>query len=109
MNINNIQYCIIYSTCPNENNSSELISKQLIKLKLAACVTIIDNVTSIYTWENKLEHSNEKLLIIKTKLSLFEAVKEKIIDLHPYTCPEIIAIPIIDGEQMYLNWLNKST
>lgn len=104
-----MQYCIIYVTCPMEGNYSQIISKELIKNKLAACVNIIDRVTSIYTWQNNLESSNEQLLMIKTKLSLFNKLKQLIKSLHPYDCPEIIVVPIIAGEEQYLEWLADHT
>jgi len=102
------KYCLVYSTCPSLGNYSNLISKQLVLGKLAACVSVIDNVSSVYTWENKLETSLEKLLIIKTSIDLFEQVKEKILELHPYTSPEIISVPIINGANDYLSWMNNS-
>lgn len=102
------KYCLVYSTCPKSDNHCEIISKQLISNKLAACVNVIDNVSSTYIWNNQLETSCEKLLIIKTTFLLFEQVKEKILELHPYDCPEIIAVPIINGSDAYLSWIDGS-
>lgn len=100
------KYCLVYSTCPKEDNCAYKISESLISEKLAACVNIVDNIVSVYKWDNKIETNHEKLLIIKTNFLLFEQIKEKISALHPYTCPEIIAVPIIDGNCDYLSWLD---
>lgn len=101
------KYCLVYTTCPALGDYSDVISKQLVLSKLAACVNVIDNISSTYVWNNQLETSCEKLLIIKTTNLLFTKVKEKILELHPYDCPEIIAVPIIDGSEAYLSWLGS--
>lgn len=101
------KYCLVYSTCPESGNYSSIISQQLIESKLAACVNIVDNITSVYAWNQQITTSREHLLIIKTTLLLFEKVKEKILALHPYACPEIIAVPIIHGASGYISWLNS--
>lgn len=104
-----MQYCVIYSTLPVDGEHSKIIAEALLREKLAACISIVDNINSIYAWEGNLESSNEKLLIIKTKSSLFEKVKEQIEALHPYDCPEIIAVPIINANTSYLQWIDDNT
>jgi periplasmic divalent cation tolerance protein len=103
----NTQYCLVYSTCPKDNNHSEYISNQLVSNKLAACVNIVDNIKSIYTWDGKVETSQEQLLIIKTRTDLLPEVKAKILELHPYDCPEIIASPITAGNPDFLSWIDS--
>lgn len=100
--------CVIYCTVPNEFNAN-LIATALIDDNLAACVNIVPSVISVYKWENKVQNDNEMLLIIKTQESKFDDVARKIKELHEYTLPEIIALPIIQGSTEYQNWIVKET
>jgi periplasmic divalent cation tolerance protein len=98
---------ILVLTTTNSKTSATKIGKELIKTKLAACVNIIEKVTSIYKWENEIVEDNEFLLIIKTKKDLFKKVEEEIKELHPYTIPEIISIDISLGSKEYVQWINS--
>jgi len=100
-------YQIVFCTCPNQEIAVKLGSA-LVEAKLAACVNIIPGLTSIYTWQEKIETSTEVLLIIKTKTSLFQALETFILQNHPYECPEIVGIPISQGFSGYLQWIEKS-
>lgn len=103
-----MNYIIILSNT-NSMDSAETIANFLVKEKLAACVNIIPKIKSIYTWQNKIEKEEEVLMLIKTKQSLFNQVKEKITLLHPYEVPEIIRIDIKEGTNNYLNWIKNNT
>ncbi len=103
-----MSYIIILSNT-NSMDSAETIANFLVKEKLAACVNIIPKIKSIYTWQNKIEKEEEVLMLIKTKQSLFNQVKEKITLLHPYEVPEIIRIDIKEGTNNYLNWIKNNT
>ncbi|MBS4760614.1 MAG: divalent-cation tolerance protein CutA [Clostridium sp.] len=100
--------CVIYCTVPNEFNAN-LLATTLVEEKLAACVNIIPSITSVYKWEGIVQTDNELLLMIKTQESKFEDLKNKIIELHEYTVPEIIAVPIILGNEEYQKWIIKET
>ena len=100
--------CIIYCTVPNEFNAN-LIASALVEEKLAACVNILPALTSVYKWEGIVQTDNELLLTIKTREELFSKVEEKIKSLHEYTLPEIIAVPIINGSNDYMDWIRKET
>lgn len=76
---------------------------------MAACVNIIEGVTSIYEWKNELCSENECLMIIKSRKALFNKLKKEIAGLHPYDVPEIISLDITDGLESYLNWMRKNT
>ncbi|MGH7767225.1 MAG: divalent-cation tolerance protein CutA, partial [Candidatus Binatia bacterium] len=71
------------------------------------CVNRVKPVQSIYRWQGKIESSEEVLLIVKTRRDLFERLKEKIQQLHSYSVPEIIALPILAGSESYLRWLEE--
>jgi periplasmic divalent cation tolerance protein len=85
------------------------VGRTLVDEKLAACVTRLPSAQSIYRWEGKVEMSAEELLIIKTRKSLFALLEKRVRELHSYTTPEIIALPIIGGSEPYLSWLGEQT
>ncbi len=92
-----------------DRESGEKIAAALVEERLAACVNIVAGVTSVYRWEGKVQKEAECLLIIKTGVSQFEALQQRIKKLHPYELPEIVALPIIHGSREYLNWLTENT
>lgn len=102
-----MNYHIIYCTCP-DNEVAKQISKALVLDKLAACVNILPNITSIYTWQGELQEDQEQLLLIKSRSDKFEALRQVIIKLHPYELPEIIAVSIDNAVPNYLNWINET-
>ncbi len=93
----------------SSQNEADKIANELVNTKLAACVSIIPNMRSIYTWEGKVESSEEYLLIIKTRAELFEQVKQAIQGLHSYKIPEIISLPITHALDDYVRWINEVT
>lgn len=98
---------IVLCTCPNQEVATKL-GTTLVEAKLAACVNLIPGLTSIYTWQDKVETSTEILLLIKTQARVFHLLEKAIIQDHPYDCPEIISIPITHGFSGYLQWIEKS-
>lgn len=84
------------------------IAQRLVGEKLAACVQIVDSVESTYRWKGKVERTRERLCLIKTRESLFPKVEAAIKALHSYDTPEIITVPVVDGSEEYLRWLNES-
>ena len=84
------------------------IARHLVEQRLAACVNIIPGMESIYRWQGKLESSGEWLLLIKTTVERFPAVRDAIRDLHSCELPECIAISIEDGSSGYLEWIAQS-
>jgi periplasmic divalent cation tolerance protein len=87
---------------------AERIGRALVERGLAACVNVLPAVTSIYRWKGKLEKEEERLLLIKTRAERFEALKQALVSLHPYEVPEVLALPVADGHQPYLDWLDES-
>jgi len=98
---------IILCTCP-DIESAKAIAQQLVEKKHAACVNIIPNVISVYSWQDKIESDNEVQLIIKTQTDKFNDVADEIKRLHRYDTPEIIAMNIQQGDNNYLNWIIES-
>lgn len=99
---------VVYITAPNENEAAR-IAKTIVEERLAGCVNIVRGIRSIYTWQGKIEDESEVLMIVKTQKGLFESLSKRVKELHSYTVPEIIAIPIIDGSEDYLKWLKDVT
>lgn len=99
---------VIFITAPHEDDAVK-IARTLVKARLAACVNIVKNVRSIYTWQGNIEDDSEVLMIVKTRKSLFSALSAKVKDIHRYDVPEIIALPITAGSEEYLRWLQEST
>lgn len=100
-------YCIITTTIDDEDIADQ-ITTTLLQNHLVACVQS-HTVQSRYHWNNTLETSEEILLQMKTKISLFEEVKVQIEALHSYDLPEIIMTPILDANKNYLEWIEKET
>lgn len=99
---------VILSTAPDADKAAE-IAKSLVEEHLAACVNIVPGLRSIYRWEGKITDDAEVLCIIKTARDRFDQVAARIKSLHPYSVPEVIALPIIKGFEPYLEWVRKST
>ncbi|MCS6904016.1 MAG: divalent-cation tolerance protein CutA [Bacteroidia bacterium] len=102
----NIEYIIVYIPCPTKENA-EKIGYELVAQKLAACINIVSEIQSSYWWENKVQQDKEALLLVKSKLALFSSLEQKVKELHPYKVPCIIALPIIQGNQSYLEWMDN--
>jgi len=87
---------------------AEKIARRLLDEKLIACANIIGPVSSLFWWSGKLEKSEEYVLLLKSRLELFEKLSESVKALHGYEVPEIIALPIIKGSPAYMEWLNST-
>jgi periplasmic divalent cation tolerance protein len=85
----------------------ERIARVLVEEGLAACVNIVPSVRSIYRWEGKVEDESESLLVIKTVAGALEGLKTRIRQIHPYEAPELIALPIVEGLEGYLEWIRR--
>lgn len=97
-------FVMVLSTCPTQE-SAERIAREVVAARLAACVNVIPGLRSYYEWKGQVEVSNEVLLVIKSRMELFEALQNAITSQHPYELPEVIAVPISTGFPPYLAWL----
>lgn len=87
----------------------QILAEKIIEARLAACVTRFAPVHSLYRWQGKISQDQEYVLFIKTKTVLFSQLENKILQVHPYKVPEIIAVPILTGHKSYLDWMDKET
>ena len=99
------EFVVVYITASGENAGD--LAGALVREKLAACVNRIPGVESTYTWEGRVERDAEDLLIVKTRADLFNQLKDRVQALHGYDVPEIIAVPIVEGSESYLEWMGS--
>ena len=99
---------VVFITVSNEDEAAR-IARTLVESRIAGCVNIIKNIRSIYSWQGKIEDESEVLMIAKTQKALFDDLSRKVKELHSYTVPEIIAMPIVEGSEDYLKWLKEVT
>jgi periplasmic divalent cation tolerance protein len=97
---------VVLCACAGEEEARR-ISEALIDLRLAACVTILPRVQSVYRWQGAIERSEEFLLIIKSSQEIFERLRAEIGRLHSYEVPEVLALPVVDGAESYLQWMTQ--
>lgn len=97
---------IVLCTCPDLKTANN-IATALVEEGLAACVNIQPSMTSVYRWKGKTETASENQMIIKSLVEQYADIEKRIVELHPYELPEIIAVPIIAGLEPYLAWLSS--
>ena len=95
----------IYMTAGNKAEAQR-IAKALVEHRLAACVNILENMQSIYRWEEEIQEDTEVVLIAKTTARLVSELIAKVKSLHSYDCPCIVSLPILDGNPPFLNWIH---
>jgi len=86
-----------------------LIAEALVTEHLAACVNRIAGIASTFRWQGQVQHDTEQLLIIKTTRERFQALRERILALHPYELPEVLAVDIAGAHGPFLEWIAAST
>ncbi|KAL2632131.1 hypothetical protein R1flu_016817 [Riccia fluitans] len=99
---------VVYVTVPNKETATSLATS-IVTNKLAACVNQVPGVISTYVWEGKVETDQEILLIIKTRQALLDSLTAHVNKNHPYTIPEVIALPILGGSDSYIRWVVENT
>lgn len=99
---------IVFNTCPDAD-SARRIAALLVERQLAACVSIVSGVESVYRWQGRVEHDNEQLLLIKCSSDSYEALQQALQQAHPYELPEILAVPLEAGLPAYLDWINDNS
>lgn len=97
-----------YITAPNRDAALELAT-MLVQERLAACANIHDGMTSIYRWQGELQQAQEATLIVKTRADLIDALKRRVCELHSYSVPCIVAWPITEGHEPFLDWVRAET
>ncbi len=101
------KYRLVLATAASEKEAQK-IALAVLQDKLAACVNIVPKISSSYWWKGKIETASEALLVIKTKSPLIKKLIQRIKSLHSYSVPEIISLPILEGNADYLKWIDDS-
>jgi periplasmic divalent cation tolerance protein len=99
---------VVLVTCPTQKVGEEL-GRVLVRERLAACVNVVPGITSIYRWEGRICRDPEVLLVIKTRRTRLAALIRQVKAIHPYSLPEVIALPLTGGSLPYLAWVRDST
>lgn len=102
------EFIVVFVTVPDPKIAGQL-AHALVQERLAACVNVFPAVRSVYAWKGEICNEGELLCLIKTRRVLFAELRERVLDLHPYEVPEIIALPLVEGSDTYLAWLREST
>ena len=90
-----------------DTEEAQRIAGALLNERKAACVNIVPGIDSLFWWQGKLDSAQENLLIVKTRASVLDEIVRLVRELHSYDVPEIIALPIIGGNQDYLEWMGN--
>jgi len=97
---------VVFSTCDSEEQAGQ-IARALVEQRLAACVNIVPGARSIYHWKDQVEDAAEWMLIIKSRRDLMDQLRAAIGKIHTYEVPELLAVPVVDGAESYLAWLDR--
>ena len=97
---------VVLSTCESSDEATK-IARHLVEKRVAACVNIVPGARSIYRWKGAIEEAGEFVLLIKTRRDLFPHLRAELEKIHSYEVPEAIALPIVDGSEAYLGWLDR--
>lgn len=100
--------CFVYMTMESPDQARR-IGRALVEARLAACVNIIDGMTSFYWWQGKIDEGRETVLIAKTRADLVARLTERVTSLHSYACPCIVSLPIGGGNQAFIDWIAAET
>ena len=99
------EYLLVLIAAPE--SESEKIAKILVKEGMAACVSIVNGIQSIYNWKGQIEKDAEDLLLVKTRAEHLENLTQKVLSIHSYEVPEVIAISLEAGATPYLQWIDQ--
>ncbi len=99
---------VIFITSPSRGEAKRL-GCHLVSEGLAACVNIVPGLISLFRWEGKLHEEREFLLIVKSRTSCFKKLEKRVRELHSYSVPEVIGLPIVEGSKAYLQWVRAMT
>lgn len=99
---------VVLCSCP-DTATAEKLASGLVERGLAACVNILPEIRSIYRWQNKLQKDAEVLMIVKTSRNNYPQLEQWLLQQHPYDVPEVLALPVEEGAENYLEWLAQET
>lgn len=98
---------VVLVTAPSVEEG-HTIARTLVGERLAACVNVLPGVQSVFFWEGQVQEEAEALLVIKTRRESYAALQRRILELHAYSVPEILALPVETGSPAYLAWVGET-
>ena len=101
------EYAIVLTTMPT-GPGAEALARTIVEEHLAACVSVLPPMASIYHWQGAVEEASERQLLIKTARTRLARLQDRLTELHPYDVPEFLVLPITDGSERYLDWIRTS-
>lgn len=99
-------FALIYITTSSEEESS-MIGHELVSERLVACANVVSEIKSFYWWQGNLEKDQESVLLVKSLVSKVDEIIKRVKELHGYENPCVVALPIINGSEDYLNWIKE--
>ncbi len=102
------KFLAVFVTAASQDDAVR-IARAVVEERLAACGNIVGTVRSIYRWKGGIEDQAEVMLVLKTRAALFEALRQRVVELHGYEVPEVIALPVEAGHAPYLDWIRENT
>jgi periplasmic divalent cation tolerance protein len=90
-----------------DTGTAESMGRTLVEEGLAACANILPGITSVYRWEGSLQRDSETLVVLKTTAARSDALRDRVVDLHPYDVPEVLVLPVVGGHAPYLRWVEE--
>jgi periplasmic divalent cation tolerance protein len=103
-----IEAVVVLTTVGNEEEALR-IARALVDGRLAACVNVLPEMTSVYRWNDGVQQDSERQLIIKTTRTSLDAVRDRVQQLHSYDLPEFLVLPVTSGSQQYLRWIGENS
>src|SRR5580658_10001256 len=97
---------VVFSACDSQEQA-ERLARHLVELHFAACVNIVPGARSVYRWKGAIEDTSEWLLVIKSRRDLFASIRSEIAKVHSYEVPELLAMPVVEGSEGYLAWMDR--
>lgn len=99
--------CVVV-LCTVPADDAERLARTVVEERLCACVNVVPGLRSFFRWEGKVDTAEEQLLVVKTTAAALELLQERLVALHPYDVPEVVALPISSGLPAYLGWVIDS-
>jgi periplasmic divalent cation tolerance protein len=103
-----MELCLVYMTASSTEEAARL-AEALVGENLAACVNVIDGMTSWYRWEGAVQNEREVVVLAKTRAALVDALTARVKALHSYSVPCVVALPIAGGNPDFLRWIGEET
>lgn len=100
--------CMVYVTASDKEEAMK-IGENLVSMRLAACANVFDGIISFYRWEGEQQKDQEATLIMKTREALLPALEKAVKKMHSYSCPCILAIPVIYASKEFADWVVSET